>query len=150
MTETPEGNSHDPQQLAAILGVLFVAAWAALGFGDALPCLSGAAVFYLATAIYRGELDLAELQQRSQPAPPVRLAERTNPLLGSVSVNTRRVTVLKLSSAPVLLTPALSVCDTCARSNDVPGAEALGHMRLIYRKHRTARGPSTAAHPTEG
>jgi hypothetical protein len=57
-----------PQQLAAILGFLFVAAWAALGFGDAVLCLIGAAVFYLATAVYRGELDLAELQQRaSQP-----------------------------------------------------------------------------------
>ena len=67
MTEKPEGNSHGPQQLAAILGVLFVAAWAALGFANALLCLIGVAVFYLATAIYRGELDLAELPQRSQP-----------------------------------------------------------------------------------
>ena len=41
----------NPQQLAAILGVLFVAAWAALGFGDAVLCLIGAAVFYLATAV---------------------------------------------------------------------------------------------------
>ena len=44
----------NPQQLAAILGFLFVAAWAALGFGDAVLCLIGAAVFYLATAVYRG------------------------------------------------------------------------------------------------
>jgi hypothetical protein len=58
----------NPQQLAAILGFLFVAAWAALGFGDAVLCLIGAAVFYLATAVYRGELDLAELSQpASQP-----------------------------------------------------------------------------------
>ena len=58
----------NPQQLAALLGFLFVAAWAALGFGDAVLCLIGAAVFYLATAVYRGELDLAELSQRaSQP-----------------------------------------------------------------------------------
>jgi hypothetical protein len=58
----------NPQQLAALLGFLFVAAWITLGFGDALLCLIGAAVFYLATASYRGELDLAELQQRaSQP-----------------------------------------------------------------------------------
>jgi hypothetical protein len=55
----------NPQQLAALLGFLFVAAWAALGFGDAVLCLVGAAVFYAATAFYRGELDLAELQQRA-------------------------------------------------------------------------------------
>jgi hypothetical protein len=55
----------NPQQLAALLGFLFVAAWAALGFGDAVLCLLGAAVFYTATAFYRGELDLADLQQRA-------------------------------------------------------------------------------------
>ena len=55
----------NPQQLAALIGFLFVAAWAALGFGDAVLCLVGAAVFYAATAFYRGELDLAELQQRA-------------------------------------------------------------------------------------
>jgi hypothetical protein len=53
------------QQLAALLGFLFVAAWAALGFGDAVLCLLGAAAFYAATAFYRGELDLADLQQRA-------------------------------------------------------------------------------------
>jgi hypothetical protein len=54
-----------PQHFAALLGFLFVAAWASLGFGDALLCLIGAAVFYVATAFYRGELDLAALQQRA-------------------------------------------------------------------------------------
>ncbi|MGI8412361.1 MAG: hypothetical protein ACR2QA_07675 [Solirubrobacteraceae bacterium] len=54
----------NPQQLAALLGFLFVAAWAALGLGDAVLCLIGAGVFYLVTAFYRGELDLVELQQR--------------------------------------------------------------------------------------
>jgi len=54
-----------PQQLAALLGFLFVAAWAALDFGDAILCLIGAAVFYIATAVARGELDLGELQQRA-------------------------------------------------------------------------------------
>ncbi len=54
-----------PQQLAALFGFLFVAAWAALGFGDAVLCLIGAGVFYLATGVYRGELDLNELQQRA-------------------------------------------------------------------------------------
>jgi hypothetical protein len=53
------------QQLAALLGFLFVAAWAALGIGDAILCLIGAAVFALVTAFYRGELDLTELQQRA-------------------------------------------------------------------------------------
>lgn len=54
-----------PQHLAALLGFLFVAAWASFGFGDALLCLIGAGVFYLATAFYRGELDLSPLQQRA-------------------------------------------------------------------------------------
>lgn len=51
--------------LAALLGFLFVAAWAALGFGDAVLCLLGAAVFAAASAFYRGELDLAGLQARA-------------------------------------------------------------------------------------
>jgi hypothetical protein len=53
-----------PPYFAALIGFLFVAAWAALGFGDAVLCLLGAAVFYAAAAFYRGELDLAALQQR--------------------------------------------------------------------------------------
>ncbi len=57
----------NPQQLAALFGFLFVAAWASLGFGDAILCLVGAAVFAAATAFYRGELDVADLQQRSAP-----------------------------------------------------------------------------------
>lgn len=55
----------NPQQLAALLGFLFVAAWAALNFGDAVLCLVGAGIFYVAVAFYRGELDLAQLQQRA-------------------------------------------------------------------------------------
>jgi hypothetical protein len=55
----------NPQHIAALLGFLFVAAWAALGFGDAVLCLVGAAAFYAATAFYRGDLDLADLQQRA-------------------------------------------------------------------------------------
>jgi hypothetical protein len=53
------------QQLAALLGFLFVAAWAALGLGDAVLCLLGAAVFGAAAAFYSGELDLTGLQQRA-------------------------------------------------------------------------------------
>ena len=55
----------NPQQLAGLLGFLFVAAWIAFGFGNAILCLLGAAGFYAATAFYRGELDLADLQQRA-------------------------------------------------------------------------------------
>jgi hypothetical protein len=54
------------KQLAGLLGFLFVAAWIGFGFGDAILCLIGAAVFYIATALYQGELDVAELQQRAR------------------------------------------------------------------------------------
>ena len=57
----------NPKHSAALLGFLFVAAWSALGFGDAILCLIGAAAFYLVAAFYRGELDLSALQQGSQP-----------------------------------------------------------------------------------
>jgi hypothetical protein len=48
-----------------VIGFLFVAAWAALDFGDAVLCLIGAAVFYFAVAFYTGEVDLADIQQRA-------------------------------------------------------------------------------------
>lgn len=50
---------------AALLGFLFVAAWAALSFGDAILCLIGAGVFYAVAAVRSGELDINELQQRA-------------------------------------------------------------------------------------
>ncbi len=53
-------------QFAALLGFLFVAAWAALSFGDAILCLLGAAVFYLLAAIRAGEIDLNDLQRHAQ------------------------------------------------------------------------------------
>jgi hypothetical protein len=56
----------NPKQLAGLIGFLFIAAWIAFGFGDAILCLLGAGVFYVATALYLGELDLAELQQRAR------------------------------------------------------------------------------------
>jgi hypothetical protein len=65
----------NPKQFAALLGFLFVAAWAALGFGHSLLCLLGALVFYSAMAFYRNEIDLAELQQRI-PRQPVRRTPR--------------------------------------------------------------------------
>ena len=55
----------NPTHFAALLGFLFVAAWIALGFGDAILCLLGAAACYLITAFYRGELDVEALQQRA-------------------------------------------------------------------------------------
>lgn len=53
-----------PTQFAALIGFLFVAAWAALGFGDAVLCLIGAGLFAAISAFQRGELDLADLQER--------------------------------------------------------------------------------------
>jgi hypothetical protein len=55
-----------------LLGFLFVAAWIAFNFGDAILCLVGAGVFYAAGEVLQGELDLGELQarvQRSRTAP---------------------------------------------------------------------------------
>lgn len=50
--------------LAAILGFAFVAAWIEFGFGDAVLCLLGAAIFYAVASFLEGDLDLAELQGR--------------------------------------------------------------------------------------
>lgn len=64
--------------LAAILGFAFIAAWIGLGFGDAVLCLLGAAVFYAVASFLEGDLDLAELQGRlrrndtNPTAPPPR------------------------------------------------------------------------------
>lgn len=50
--------------LAAVLGFAFVAAWISFGFGDAILCLLGAAIFYAVASFLEGDLDLAELQAR--------------------------------------------------------------------------------------
>ena len=50
--------------VAAILGFAFVAVWIRFGFGDAVPCLLGAAIFYAIASFLEGDLDLAELQGR--------------------------------------------------------------------------------------
>ena len=50
------------KQAAAALGFAFVAAWVAFGFGDAILCLIGAALFAAIAATWRGELDLEDLR----------------------------------------------------------------------------------------
>lgn len=57
-----------PTQFAALIGFLFIAAWATLSFGDAILCLLGSAAFSAVAAFYRGELDLSELQARANQA----------------------------------------------------------------------------------
>ena len=52
------------KHFAAGLGFAFAAAWIAFGFGDAVLCLLGAALFYAAARLLEGDLDLAELQDR--------------------------------------------------------------------------------------
>ena len=49
-----------------LLGFLFVAAWIALSFGDAVLCLLGAVVFYAVGSVLEGEIDLGEMQARMQ------------------------------------------------------------------------------------
>ncbi|MGI8429153.1 MAG: hypothetical protein ACR2OB_07590 [Solirubrobacteraceae bacterium] len=51
-------------QFAALLGFAFAAAWIGFGLLDAILCLLGATIFYIAAAIREGEIDLAELQDR--------------------------------------------------------------------------------------
>jgi hypothetical protein len=51
-------------QFAAILGFAFVVIWIAFGFGSAVLCLIGAAVFYAVALFLRGDLDLADVQSR--------------------------------------------------------------------------------------
>ncbi len=51
-------------QFAATLGFAFVVIWIAFGFGSAVLCLVGAAVFYAAALFLRGDLDIADVQSR--------------------------------------------------------------------------------------
>jgi hypothetical protein len=63
----------DRRLIAAFGGFAFVAAWIGFGFGDALLCLLGAAVAWIAASILEGQIDLGELQSRlekEEPAPP--------------------------------------------------------------------------------
>lgn len=54
----------DRRTMAAIGGFAFVAAWIGFGFGDALLCLLGAAVAWVAVGVLEGKIDLAKLQNR--------------------------------------------------------------------------------------
>lgn len=65
----------DKRLVAAAGGFAFVAAWIGFGFGQALLCLLGAALAWLAVSIVDGELDLGEMQRRmrgedASPVPP--------------------------------------------------------------------------------
>jgi hypothetical protein len=64
----------EKRHLAAFAGFAFVAAWIGFGFGDALLCLLGAAVAWVAFGILEGKVDLGELQSRlsggDDDAPP--------------------------------------------------------------------------------
>lgn len=51
-------------QFAAALGFAFVVVWIGMGFGSAVLCLVGAAVFYAVVLLVRGDVDLAEVQSR--------------------------------------------------------------------------------------
>ena len=54
------------KQFLGLLGFLFVGAWIAFSFGDAVLCLVGAGFFYAVGALAQGELDLGEVQSRIQ------------------------------------------------------------------------------------
>jgi hypothetical protein len=65
----------EKRQLAAVAGFAFVAAWIGFSFGEALLCLLGAVVFWLAAGVLEGKIDLGQLQGRLSgedpaPAPP--------------------------------------------------------------------------------
>ena len=49
-----------------LLGFLFVAAWIAFNFGEAILCLVGAIAFYAVGSVLEGEIDLGEMQARMQ------------------------------------------------------------------------------------
>ncbi len=67
----------EKRQMAAVAGFAFVAAWIGFSFGEALLCLLGAVLFWLAAGVLEGKVDLGELQARLSreedppPAPPL-------------------------------------------------------------------------------
>jgi hypothetical protein len=76
----------EKRHLAAVAGFAFVAAWIGFSFGEALLCLLGAAVFWLAAGVLDGKIDLGKLQSRLSgeeeapsappPVPPAPAAAR--------------------------------------------------------------------------
>lgn len=56
------------QHFAALLGFLFVAAWAGLGFGEAILSLAGAGVFYGIARFASGDLDVDDVRGRVEGA----------------------------------------------------------------------------------
>jgi hypothetical protein len=52
------------KQFLGLLGFLFVAAWIAFNFGDAILCLVGAAIFAAVGALLQGEIDLTSVQSK--------------------------------------------------------------------------------------
>ncbi len=54
-----------PKQFYALLGFLFAAAWAEIGFGNAILCLLSAALFYVIAGVLQGDIDLGEFQSRA-------------------------------------------------------------------------------------
>lgn len=65
--------------LAAVLGFAFVAAWIGFGFGDAILCLLGAAIFYAVASFLEGDLDLSDLQGRLSTSAPTATAPPPRP-----------------------------------------------------------------------
>lgn len=55
---------NDKRTVAAAAGFAFVAAWIGFSFGEALLCLLGAAVFWVAAGVVTGTVDLGEAQSR--------------------------------------------------------------------------------------
>ena len=54
------------KQYLGLLGFLFVGAWIAFNFGDAILCLVGFGIFYALGAVVEGQIDLGEMQSRMQ------------------------------------------------------------------------------------
>ncbi|MGI8631987.1 MAG: hypothetical protein ACR2NA_05485 [Solirubrobacterales bacterium] len=57
-------------QFSAVCGFAFTFVWIVVGFGDAVLCLVGAAVFAVAVGLARGQVDLTEIQERLGPGRP--------------------------------------------------------------------------------
>lgn len=70
---------NDKRTVAAAAGFAFVAAWIGFSFGEAILCLLGAAVFWVAAGVITGKVDLAELQSRLTDDPDAVSAPASTP-----------------------------------------------------------------------